>query len=325
MLALGAQKDPRALAPLAVYLRHEDPRLRTAAAEALGVLGDALAVPSLVRAVAEDAAPLVVETAAEALAAIDRPDAIGPLVARLEREAGKDARLEDALARALSRLTGKAYGPHAPSWRSWWDAVKDRPFRRDATEPGGTTVEGPRYYEFPVRSSRVVFVVDVSRSMGWNDRLVTARAELGKVLETLPTTTRFNLVVFSDDARAWEDRLQAAKPSTVRRALQFVAKLDPENGTNSWEGLRKALEDPDADTVFFLSDGHPTVGDVVVPDLILAEVQNANRWRRVRIHAIALLRGDPPGAFAGMEDAESAESFMRRLAAENRGDVKVIR
>jgi hypothetical protein len=168
-------------------------------------------------------------------------------------------------------------------------------------------------------------VIDVSRSMSWNDRLVTAKEELKKVLEKLPTTTRFNVVVFSDVARAWETRLQAAKPSVVRRAVQFVQGLDPENGTNSYEGLRVALADPDADTVFFLSDGHPTVGDVVVPDLILAEVRNVNRWRRVRIHAIALLRGDPPAAFAGREDPETAEGFLRRLVEENRGEIKVIR
>jgi hypothetical protein len=97
------------------------------------------------------------------------------------------------------------------------------------------------------------------------------------------------------------------------------------SGTNSHEGLRKAFEDPDVDTVFFLSDGHPTVGAVVDPERILADVREWNRWRRVRIHAIALLRGEPPAFAQAQEDATAASSFMRRLAEQNDGLFREVR
>jgi hypothetical protein len=64
---------------------------------------------------------------------------------------------------------------------------------------------------------------------------------------------------------------------------------------------------------------------VLDPELILADVAKWNQVRRVRVHAIALLMGEPPAAFAGLEDAERAADFMRRLAEENDGSFKVVR
>ena len=54
-------------------------------------------------------------------------------------------------------------------------------------------------------------------------------------------------------------------------------------------------------------------------------MREMNRWRRVRIHAIALLKGDPPPDFAALENPAAAESFMRRLAEENGGSFIAIR
>ena len=39
----------------------------------------------------------------------------------------------------------------------------------------------------------------------------------------------------------------------------------------------------------------------------------------------ALLRGEPPAGMGALEDPASAESFMRRLAAENDGQFRVVR
>ena len=42
------------------------------------------------------------------------------------------------------------------------------------------------------------------------------------------------------------------------------------------------------DTLFFLSDGRPSVGELVDPDDILEAVLELNRFRRVVIHTIAI-------------------------------------
>ncbi len=324
LFALGQLGDEAALAPMTVFLRHDDPRIREVAARALGALKNARAVGPLVRAL-EDPVPLVVESAATALSVLDDRAAVGPLIERLAAAEGKDLRLVEALLSALERLTGMVLGEDAALWRGWWAVAKDHPTQAGQKPEKPTTVSGPRYYGFAVRSSRVVFVLDVSRSMSWNDRLVTAKAELKQVLEHLPAATRFNLVTFSDTAGWWAESLTPATPANVQRAVRFVLRQEPVNGTNAYDGLRLALKDEAVDTVFFLSDGSPSSGQVVDPDELLAQVREMNRWRRVRIHTVALLKGEPPPALASLEDGAAAASFMRRLAEENGGKFKDVR
>lgn len=61
----------------------------------------------------------------------------------------------------------------------------------------------------------------------------------------------------------------------------------------------------DVDTVFFLSDGRPTVGAFVDPDDILRELKEANDLRKVTIHTIAI--------------GEFQKDFMKKIAEQNHG------
>ena len=339
LLALGELKDEAALPQMAVFMKAADPRIREVAARALGMLGGPRAVPHLVAALG-DADSRVVESAADALSVLASPGAVTPLIDRLALATGKpaagkelpakdakgpDLRLVDALKRALERVTGMALGDDPDLWRAWWAEAKDRPAPPGGRPAAPTTVEGPRYYGFAVRSSRVMFVIDVSRSMGWNGRLETAQKELQQVVERLPSRSRFNIVTFSDVANAWNEKLVPATPENVKKAVRFIERLEPVNATNAYDGIRTAFRDEDVDTIFLLSDGSPTAGAVLEPDAILAEVREMNRWRRVRIHTVALLKGDPPADAGLLEDPASAESFMRRLAAENDGQFRMVR
>jgi hypothetical protein len=274
----------------------------------------------------------VVESAAKALGALGSPKAIPPLVKRLGEVYPGDLRVADAIAGALETITGKPYGIDAPAWAEWWNAAKEKPFRKEETPPSERTVPGIPYYGFKIRSSRVVFVIDESRSMGWNGRLDRAKKELIRVLESIPDDkemqdkTFFNIVAYSDSANIWSNKgIQPAKRANVKKAVHFVERLHPQNGTDTYDALRLALSDEQADSVFFLSDGSPSTGPVVDPDRILAEVRVWNRHRRMRIHCIVLMIGEPPTAFAGQEDESKAIQFMTRLAQENDGICEVIR
>lgn len=322
--ALGKLRATAALGLITRTLRDTDPFVRDAAARALGAIRDARGIPPLIEAL-RDEHPRVVESAARSLGAIGEPEAIPALILGLERVADDDLRLVDRLVEALRAISGKMIEADVELWRAWWAAVKDRPFIRGTDRPGPNTVEGPRYYNLPVRSSRVIFVLDISRSMGWNERLAAAKEEIVKVLEQLPSRTRFNVILYSDRAWAWKSKLTRASKTYVRQATDFVRAQKPLNGTNSHAALAKAFLDDDVDTIFFLTDGHPSVGAVTDPELILLAVREWNRLRRIRVHAVTLLRGEPPPAYAGRENPSRALKFMRDLAQQNDGLFKHVR
>lgn len=327
LAALGELHDESAVPGIAVFLLGADPRLREVAARALGVLGSGRALPNLVRAL-EDAAPRVVESAAGALALLAPAGVAVSVPAILDRwlaVRGKNERVEEAFERAMARITGVDVGGDPDLWKSWWAANKDRPPAELKNREAPTTFAGARYYGFGVRSDHVAFVLDISRSMGWNGRLDAARRELVQTLEHLPAKTRFSIITFADTASMWSEKLLPALPDTVKKAVRFVERLEPVSGTNSFEALREALADEEVDSIFFLSDGYPNAGAVIDPDEILTAVREMNRWRRVRIHAIAMLKGEPPADFAATEDPAAAQRFMRRLADENDGRYVEIR
>jgi twitching motility protein PilT len=93
--------DPRLVLPLTHMLKDEDWWLRVVAADRLGKLGDARAVPALVEAL-ED--PDSRWAALDALSAIGAPDALQP-IARMAKDERREVRLE--VVQALGRFDDK--------------------------------------------------------------------------------------------------------------------------------------------------------------------------------------------------------------------------
>ena len=67
-----------------------------------------------------------------------------------------------------------------------------------------------------------------------------------------------------------------------------VEKLGPFGGTNLYGALRDAFADPDVDTIFVMSDGEPSVGDVVDPLMIRENVAAWNEHRGIVLNTIAI-------------------------------------
>ena len=93
-------------------------------------------------------------------------------------------------------------------------------------------------------------------------------------------------------------------PKSVKNAKQFVRGLQPGGGTNIYDSLAQVLQAGHVDTIFFLSDGAPSMGAFVDPERILQEILRLNQESQVTIHTIAM----------GFTSA-----FMENLAAQNRG------
>jgi len=142
----------------------------------------------------------------------------------------------------------------------------------------------------------------------------------------LGSNVYFNILAFASEVEPWRKKRVPANSLNKRSALDFLRKLEPIGGaaasemaqagltgaaalgkgrTNTYGALCQALGvDPKmetalitpgavekskgVDTVFFLSDGIPSVGEIVEPDDILAAILEFNRFRRVVIHTVSI-------------------------------------
>jgi len=172
-------------------------------------------------------------------------------------------------------------------------------------------------------------------------RLEIVKEELISTIKSLPDTTLFNIVAYATEVELWKRRSSRANILNKNNASNWVGKLKPKGGdgagfrarmglsaaaaaegqTNTHLALMTAFGEPvddkrksnafvtsskdPIDTIFFLTDGEPTVGKTVDMDEIREEVRRVNSYRGVQIHVIYV------GSYGGKE--------FRLLAEENGG------
>lgn len=215
------------------------------------------------------------------------------LFARLEKE---KARLRQDVQAALRELTGLQFATER-EWVDWWSSEGDRfePRKPADTSSGrGRDTATVSYWNIPVHSDRVAFVVDTSGSMlkpfgtGNATRLGEAKRQLRKVFEALPAKAKMNVITFAGDARGLFPKLQALSKRKRAAADEFVEALGSKGPTNVYDAVRLAFDDPDVDTIFLLTDGQPSAGAIVDRDRLAAEIGRWNASRSIRIHTIAI-------------------------------------
>ncbi len=252
-----------------------------------------------------------------ALAAPRVADAIPPLIERLEIE--PMPRVRDALVTALFDLTAQPFHDDAAIWKRWWSdhgagfVVPEVRPKAPESHVGGTQAG---FFGLPVRSERVVFVVDQSGSMSAdmggealadgrrNNRLDAAIGEVMRAVAGIGPKGKASVILFDTQVRSWNDTLQTMNAATTKALRSHLESLRPQGGTNIYDALERALRMPDVDTVFLLSDGVPGAGAYVTTPDILQAVRRENHTRRIAIHTVSL----------GMES-----DLLRRLAQENAG------
>jgi hypothetical protein len=174
-------------------------------------------------------------------------------------------------------------------------------------------------------------------------RIDIVKTELMRVIDRLEPNVNFNIIAFATKVDPWKAKLVNANVLNKSAAKDWVKGLLAIGGaskedlaqaglvgsanlemgkTNTYGALMGALnvktgkEAPrtggetrdykvDVDTIFFLSDGRPTVGDFTDPDDILREVKSANELRKVKLHTLAI--------------GEFQKDFMKKLAEQNEG------
>ncbi|MBK8097543.1 MAG: HEAT repeat domain-containing protein [Planctomycetes bacterium] len=284
--------------------------------------------------------------AAFSLAVMRCKPVVPTLIAGLEAELArkKDPWAMDVrLHRLLEGLTGLTVvqGSITP-WKDFWQKEGASFAVAPKTEPGKEAPKASKYEKFfnlEIESDRVLFVLDFSGSMAEPVQLLgkttgaqpgkpTTKAEivvaeLKKLVLSLPDGALINLVVFSDEVRTWRE--EGGKPALIKLTDDtrddllgnFLDSLRPNGPTNLYGALDKALDfggrglhdkyyAAGFDTLYVITDGAPTVGEVTDKEEIRRRVRAANQLRKIAIHCVT---------FGDKNDTD----FLKPLAEENGG------
>ena len=289
-----------------------DPALRMGAATALGHVRTPEAIERLHELLSDPEWTVRVE-AVEQIAALRRKESIPRLIERLGAESGRPR--EDVYA-ALRVVTGMDLGRLPARWKSWWErtrdqfevpspavvARKERELRERREQQGRT--EAASFYDVRVFSERVCFVLDVSGSMRINagpgvdpegpqdpskpSRMDLAKEELANIVRAFPDGKLFNLVFFGTEVSSLADKLVKMRKSTRQKSMRFIRDQYALGATALYPALQLAFADPLVDTIYLVSDGAPTAGEITDIEAIREEVRRWNGARRVRIHGITI-------------------------------------
>lgn len=293
LIALGRLAGEEAAEEVEKGLRSRAWEVRVASVSlAKGCLARDAALEAGIRAMRDKAWP-VRAAAIELLGDLEEGKGVEPLISAMEAE----GRLRHDAYVALMRLTGEDIPLEPDLWRRWWEVAREK-----FEPPGkGPSIDDPRkktrtrlrYHGLPIVSNRIAFVLDLSGSMrdplekgGGPTKLDLAREELTRVIRGLDKKAVFNIYFYNEEVTSW--RKQAAPATRKHRsdAAAFLARQKALGYTNLYGALKAALDDLEVDTIYLLSDGGPSRGEVIFKDRILGRVAGQNRVRRVVIHAI---------------------------------------
>jgi len=252
-----------------------------------------------------------------------------------------------ALARILE--TGEAGpAPTIEGWCAWWRENRDRVVEAWEKAPLEGPVEGDlppvalrkkdeggtSFYGIQTQSKHIVFVIDISGSMGEHGgvdehgkmRIDVVKAELTNAIRALTAEdedergpSSFNIVAYAATVTVFQEgKMVPATKANKEKAFAWIQALRAEGATNIFDALERAFEivdtrraskqmDKGADTIFLMTDGEPNRGKIVDPLLICAEIAKMNRERKITLHAIGVGK-------------DHKRDFLERLASENQGE-----
>jgi Ca-activated chloride channel family protein len=137
-------------------------------------------------------------------------------------------------------------------------------------------LQGKRIDASQRKDAVLTFLIDVSGSMGDNNKLETVKKALGMLVDELRPTDTVGIVVFTTQAR---EALQPTAGSEKSRIMSVINSLRPENSTNVQDGLSLAYKMASRayrkgliNHVILCSDGVANVGGTSA-DAILAQAK----------------------------------------------------
>ena len=255
----------------------------------------------------------------------------------------------------LEDWSGQSFGASPDVWHKWRDdggtlraGAREIRFADDAPSSAGvderedSEFEGDTYYGIPQDGKAIVYVLDISDSMGswWGPppkdgspqitRIRRAVLELQRSLRQLTQDKTFNIVVYAQTVKVFSKEMEPAAPRVIERACKWIEEQRTAVWTHTYGALQRVFQLAgrsaddrlyDAgvvDTVFLLTDGVPTLpglgsgSTTDVADRIHRAVERWNPLRRISIHTIGF------GAIDG-------GSFLEEVAARNHGNCVLVK
>lgn len=229
----------------------------------------------------------------------------------IDRFGEEDGRLRLDILYALTDLTGKNLGLDPQPWRDWWTVNEKNfePVKRDPKKKGrGQVVDAgagtSSFFDIPILSTRIAFVMDLSGSMKGpyptkdpnkpTDKLERVKAEMKATIDGFKPEQFFNILclgsaddgTYDTNGKVWKKMLVPANPAGKKEAAAFIDKQQAKGWTNIYDALVLAMEDPNVDTVFLLSDGGASRG--IFSDItdILDWIGRENKYRKIHVHTV---------------------------------------
>lgn len=174
-----------------------------------------------------------------------------------------------------------------------------------------------KYYGIDLNAARMLFIIDRSGSMQepayYGTRLQRAKQELIRTINGLDPLTEFGIMVFDTTIQSFQGELLIASDENKREAAAFVDRVMLGKKTNTYGALIEATDfDEQLEAVFMLTDGRPTFGQVVRPDLIIKEIVRRNRIRHLKFNTI------------GIGQLGNTVVFLKTLAEETGGEFRQV-
>ena len=167
----------------------------------------------------------------------------------------------------------------------------------------------------------MIFVLDLSGSMrdpapdGTGTKLDAAKKGMIGTLRSLPSEARFGITGLGCDAqgrpldpkkKTWAKlRLLPAVRAVQADAVRFLSRLEARGWTDLYDGLARAFDNPDVDTIYLYSDGGASNGSFVSQGDILDRLAALNRFRKIVIHTIEV---------KGLKNPERNRRMLARIA-----------
>ncbi len=302
-LASAGRSGEVAVAEAAKNLDHDAWQVRSAAAECLGGVGSMLGVDALIARMTSEAGRIR-KDCYEALKKVTHDDlGINP----------------DNWAKWWKREREHVGGgiPDAPKTGPVENPEDARYFRPERPY-GIQTYEGRVGYMLDMSNSMFnLFEPDPDAVRKLRRKYVGAtkfdisREEIVQSIQGLDPRAHFNVMVFSTKPRLLSNAMLPAVPENHKKAEGFLkaCRTSPDlassrAGANSqltsfYDAFRAVFDMPKGssipppgftetpDTMFFLTDGEPTAGDIIDADDLLVWFDGLNRYARIRVHVIA--------------------------------------